>query len=292
MKKLLYFLLSISLFVSGQQAVSQVALPAYQGTFAGQLDADVQAYVVREAAAGYTVTFSEKAALNIFIGTLKSNGLYTKIHEMWLFIGGTAATHALGFKNVANITWVGSPTHSATGTDFNGTTQYGRTGVIPNSVLTNQTYHLSYYSGENTAYGAPEHPIGAYSGSTAYLALNLRSTADNAAFYSTTASSSPGPGSLNGSGLFVGSRTNVTASAIYRNGSIMGSVAGGSNATGTLPTLEMYIGAINNGGSVGFYTNKECRFASTGGDFTSGQVTTFSTAVNVLQTALGGRNTY
>jgi hypothetical protein len=291
MRKLLYILLSISLFVSGQHAVSQVVLPAYQGTYVCQGDADVTAFVVRESAAGYTVTASEKTALIIFVSTLKSNGLYLKIHEMWLFIGGTAATHALGFKNVANITWVGSPTHSATGTDFNGTTQYGRTGVIPNSVLTNQTYHLSYYSGENTAFGAPEHPFGAYSGSTAYLALNLRSAGDNAAFYSTSAVSSPGPGNTNGQGFFVGSRISSTSSSIYRNATIMGSIAATVN-TGTLPTLELYIGALNNGGSVGFYTNKECRFASEGGDLTSGQVATFSAAVNTLQTALGGRNTY
>jgi len=66
-----------------------------------------------------------KGAIENFIITSKSDGLWGGFKRVYPFIGGTAATHAINMVTaVSDLTYIGSPTHDGTGTILNGTTQY------------------------------------------------------------------------------------------------------------------------------------------------------------------------
>ena len=96
--------------------------------------------------AGGTFTTAEKRALgylveglsNLGIGAVGSNFL------IYPFIGRTAAKHALNLfypaSSSLNITWVGSPTQDASGSTFNGTTQYG---ILPSLAIYPLTPNLT-----------------------------------------------------------------------------------------------------------------------------------------------------
>lgn len=58
--------------------------------------------------------------------------IWTKFKAIYPIIGGTAAAHALNMsdKTLFPLTFHGSPTHSASGIDYNGVNQYAGTGIV------------------------------------------------------------------------------------------------------------------------------------------------------------------
>ena len=81
---------------------------------------------MRISAGSFTAT--QKRALGYLGAAITDLNLNQVLSFIYPFVGGTAALHALNFLSAAttsyNMTFVGSPTHDANGTNFNGTTQY------------------------------------------------------------------------------------------------------------------------------------------------------------------------
>lgn len=95
----------------------------------GALDPDAETAIAAVEATGATLTGTQKDAANAFIVTLKNASIWEKLDLLYLFMGGTAASHAINWRNPGtnNITWYNSPTHSANGVQFGGVA-YGSTG--------------------------------------------------------------------------------------------------------------------------------------------------------------------
>jgi len=67
------------------------------------------------------------------------------------FVGGTPATHAIDAVTATSVlTFVGSPTHDATGMITNGTTQYADMGNSPQIDLAQFSSHIQQYVDLNT----------------------------------------------------------------------------------------------------------------------------------------------
>lgn len=111
------------------------------------------------------------SAVNTFALVLKANSseLWNLMDVIYLFVGGTAATHAINFKSpsIRLITFYNSPTQNASGSTFNGSSQYGDVDWKFAGTGLNDT-HISVYSGTSAA--RPGAIIGARQ------AVNRRST--------------------------------------------------------------------------------------------------------------------
>lgn len=236
------------------------------------------------AATGITDT-DQRSAVTQLVLDLKTAGIWTKLHAIYPFVGGTAATHKFNLKDARDLDaafrlrYVGAPTHSATGfqpvMSPNG---YANTHFIPGVELPANSVHMAYYSRTNSAAaskcemgnywsGNREHLIVRYSGDMFYYGMGESS----ASSVSVSASD----------GLFSGSRTSSSLTTAYRNGSSLGT---SSSAFVGHASGSTYIGAMN---AYSQGTDRECAFASIGEGLTSAEQYDLYTAVQAFQTTLG-----
>ena len=99
-------------------------------------DADANAYISAITTAGGSLSGTEETAINTFFTTLKSDGIYSKLHIMYPFLGGVAASNAINAQNPGtnNLTFNGTWTHSATGSYCaKSNSNYADTGFNPST---------------------------------------------------------------------------------------------------------------------------------------------------------------
>lgn len=248
------------------------------------LDPDAAAFLT---AAGISDA-SISSAIDDLVVSLKAAGLWTKMHAIYPFVGGTASTHKWNLKDPQNtdaafrLTYVGGPTHSSGGMLPNLSGGYADTHFVPFDELAANSVHMAYYSrtqsdaGDKTemgnynwaSTGNREHLLIRYSGDVWYYGM-AEAGATNAT------------GSTDSRGLFVGTRTAASAQKAYRNGTAFAtsSQAGVSHATNS-----SWIGGIN---TYTAFTDRECAFASVGDGLSDGDVAALYTAVQAFQTTLG-----
>ncbi len=263
------------------------------------LNADAETYFDALVVAGFTevqsislyaLDFNEiKEAIDIFFIALVDDGIFVAMVGMYLFIGGTAATHAINAADPGtfDLLFQNSPTHSATGTDWNGTTQFARTGIVPSVDLTLNDTHLSYYSRDNINENKFE--WGTFDGSSNELMMAV-SFANNFFFRSyNTAGGQLLVSEGFSDNFFLGTRISAVDARGFRGVGQIGAIV---TSGGSLPTTELYLAVRNLTGSAqaGTFSSKECAFASTGLNIPSAKAFNFMTAVQDLQTTLGGRN--
>ena len=251
-------------------------------------DADAQAFIT---AAVITVLVQKTAINELTIG-LKADSLWTKMKAIYPFVGGTATTHKFNLKDPRDLnaayrlSFLGGWTHSSTGVLPNGTYGYADTFLVPNSVLTLNNTHLSFYSRtQNTTLNGLDissvsNTFGRFFGLTAYY--NSLGTGLSVQYLHPTYSAIGYSGSTQG--LFVGSRLNSTINKLYRNASVLGTNV--TTNVSLLPTSNVTISANGNTGAISEYQNRQCAFSSIGNGLTDTDATNFYTRVQAFQTTL------
>jgi hypothetical protein len=201
-------------------------------------------------------------------------------------VGGNATAHSYNLKDTTQyqITWSGSITHAATGITGNGSTGYGNTGIVPSSVLSLNSTHISCYirtnndnssrvnMGTNNASAANSLSIQAYP--SVFLSVGINGTVAN----------TNSAGGVNGMML-----TNRTGSATgsancARNGSV---ITSGMGASTGLSANALALMARNNNGTVDMFSLSEYAFFTVGDGLTNTQIANLYTAVQAFQTARG-----
>jgi hypothetical protein len=119
---------------------------AFIKTEAATTPSPADIYIDAVLAAGGTLSSTQQTAISTFYNSLESNGIYSKIHAIWPFLGSTAASNAIEFKDPGgsfDLTFNGTWSHSATGsyaTDTSG--NFADTGFDPS--LYNSTTNFSW----------------------------------------------------------------------------------------------------------------------------------------------------
>lgn len=271
------------------------------------VDPDAQAYFDALVVAGFDSNTKAQALyaknlcdvandIDAFYLNNKANGDYSILSATAFYpmIGGTAATHAInGASPVSNIiTWVGTVTHSATGSVGDGSTGFGRTGIIPSVSITIGDNHLSVYVQNNDNSTANGHEIGSINTNSQWHAMELRNSLNRSFFVAFSRTSAAGRVRIDSvteaRGYWFGTRQPGGNLEMFFRGISQGSQAG---TTGTLPTLELYVLARNFMGTDDSWSVKECSFISSGLSATTTAQGRIENEVNALQTALG-RNVY
>jgi hypothetical protein len=247
----------------------------------GSYAPDAEAYFLRVASAGYSMSTGEKNAVNDFYTAI--SGFYAKFKELYLFSGNIAASQALGFKNAHNLTFAGTWTHAATGAKGDGSSAYAQTGIVPSTTLTNNDYAFGVHNRAASINTGVD--IGCYSSETQRLDIDIfvgGSTAyacAGAAAQIMSAANSPA------NGLYTLSRVSSTDAKLFKNGTQLTEQTAPNS--GGLPTHQFYIGGYNYAGGAGNYSTAEYTFGFVASGLTPTEVATLNTALTALNTALG-----
>jgi len=98
------------------------------------LDADAKAYIDAVVATGVSVSNTQKAAINTFYKTAKSEGYYTNLRLVYLPIWASATANAIDLIARGSGTFVGPVIHGSGHVQGNATSTYFNTGVAPSSM--------------------------------------------------------------------------------------------------------------------------------------------------------------
>jgi len=250
----------------------------------GGTDADAQAFITASGISG-----TEATAINTLVVNLKSANIWTKFKAIYPMVGSTATSQKFNLKNPADtnaafrLSFVGGWTHGSTGATPNGINAYADTNLIPSSILTQNSNHISYYSRTNSNTVGIEVGTSTGGGATPVSILQLRTSgisylAINSTNTYTTYTDSD---SL---GFYLGSRTAASVLKLFKNAT---SVATGTTPSSGLPNNQFSLAAYRYNTGVLYYSNRECAFASIGDGLTDAEALAFYNAVNAFQVTLG-----
>jgi hypothetical protein len=251
-------------------------------------DTDAQAFFTATGITDATI----KAAINQLVLDLKNAGLWTKIYALYPIVGGAASPHSYNLKNPSlyQITWAGSPTHSANGVQGNGTTQYGDTGISPASALSLNDTHISAYT--RTAVSTSYWGLMGIDGDTDQQRRTRLVRKSTPEFYPEVNTGGTGVNlvnaATNAAGFYLTTRASSTTFIPYIGSTSLGNENFSSTA---LATRNIYILAVNsyNAGATTtlYYSGDQIAFASVGTNLTSTEEASFYTAIQNFQTTLG-----
>jgi hypothetical protein len=259
---------------------------------ASTYDPDAQLFFNAEAAAGVTLTTTQKDAVNQWVVDSKAAGIWTKFKAIYPMVGGTATSHKFNLKNPLDtnaafrLVFNGGGTHSSNGYQPNGTNAYANTFLVPSANLTNNNIHLSFYSRTNSTSG---NDMGMQNGITTgnpQLTLSIKSAGTGTLniWLSTNNANRLSIANLNTQGFFIGNSNNSNTKTVYKNNTTLGS---GSSTPVNVTTYNLYIGAENLTGTAGNYSNRECAFSTIGDGLTDLESQLFYQITEKYQVALG-----
>lgn len=256
-------------------------------------DPDVLKFVAACSGASVVLTATQINALSEMVLKMKGTGIWAKMRAVYPMIGGASGSHKFNLKNPIDsdaafrLSFIGSPTHSANGVAWNGTTQYANTFLVPSTTLATNDSHLSYYSRTNSSIAGSD--IGLYDGTIGqsfYVGINYSGTQ----YQGIQSIEYTGPTALgiSSQGLYSGSRVNSTQEMHKRAGGAVRTDTVSSN-TGALFSASVYLGCIHNRpvSSPESFSDRQCAFASIGLGLTSAQLDSLYTIVQNYQTRLG-----
>ena len=263
-------------------------LNSLQNIYTPPFDTDAQAFIT---AAAITDT-TQQTAINTLVEGLKTDGLWSKMKAVYPFVGGTASSHKYNLVNPVDsdaafrLVFNGGWTHSAQGALPNGTNGYADTKLVPSSVLTQDSTHLSFYSRSNIL-NTPQFEIGSFTIPTGLGSSSFGiSYAPNGHFRNRVSTSTPSTGFIptDARGLFVSNRTTSTQQKAYQNGVLKETASVNSNG---LSTLQIAIAANRtSSSSVSEYSSKQTAFTSIGDGLTDTDAANLYNRVQAFQTAL------
>jgi hypothetical protein len=191
------------------------------------------------------------------------------------------------------MTPVNAPTFTAgMGYAGNGTTSYLNTGFIPSTHGVNYTLNsacVGFFS-RTVGLGGRDTGAGVVTAlPTLPMAQVIADFGDGNAYGAVNSEAGTFISGLNGgaSGLWMASRTNAAAVALYKNGSAL---LTGATASNGIPTNAIFLGTNNgNGGSTmpGGFTTRQYTMEFIGAGFSTLEAAAFDTTVAALKMAIG-----
>ena len=250
-------------------------------------DADAQAFITATGISG-----TNASAINTLVIALKAANIWTKMKAIYPMVGGTATTHKFNLKNPLDtdvafrLQFFGGGTHSANGYQPNGIDAYANTFLTPNTSLSLNNTHASFYSRTNNT-SAIYMDLGTNDNSSSTSRSIYISPFISNLFYGVVNSfTASGVANTNTTGFYLVNRLTSTVQNLQKN-STTTSFNVNSQA---LSVNSINIGRWNNPGpplGSQYYSPRECAFASIGDGLTDTEAANFYTAVQTFNTTLG-----
>jgi hypothetical protein len=230
----------------------------------------------------------QKQAVNDLVVDLKNYGVWTKMKAIYPMVGqaGVSSSFEVNLKdtNTFRGTFSGSWIFSSTGATGDGTSAYMNTNLIPGTILTASSTHLSYYSRTDIYNTAVE--FGSWQTSYAYgIEFALARTNIGRTYATINEDSRLQISPQNTQAFFIASRTANNLIKMYRNSNTL--ATNSTTQTLNLTPYSLFLQASNDFGTTNGYSTKECAFASIGDGLTDTDASNLYTAVQRFQTTLG-----
>jgi hypothetical protein len=249
-------------------------------------DSDAQAFL--NAAVIENVT--QANAVNTLVTDLKGYGIWTKMKAIYPFIGGTSTQHKYNLRNpldtdaafrlVFNGGWV----HSSTGSTPNGVNAYANTFLIPSSILSLNSTHLSVYSRTNIVSNSVEIGSSGSGGGSPYLLMQTRISGDLIAAALNDNGAGIKASNVNSFGFHLGNRTGASVKNTFKNGV---KILSDTHPSTSLNSNNIFISSYNTGNLIpDLYSSREKAFSSIGDGLTDTEAANYYTAVQTFQTTL------
>jgi hypothetical protein len=243
------------------------------------VDPDAQAFITAAAITNPT----QQAAINTLVVDLKGYSIWTKFKAIYPIVGGTASQHKFNLKDPRDLdvafrlNFATGWTHSATG--MTPLFTFANTFLIPNSVLSLNSTHISGYVRNNLSVTAPI--LSAEDATTYNNGLYIWPRWSGGYSVRTNDNTSQAGASTDSRGFHITSRTASNSKKYYKNNATIFSLTTASTA---LNVSSIYIGSSRNNTN---YSLFETAFASIGDGLTDTDAANFYTAVQAYQTTLG-----
>lgn len=247
-------------------------------------DIDAEAYFIR---AGITDKI-EKNAWNAFVVGAKAANIYNKFIAVYpVSPTSIGASYYNAISSSYTISTTAAPFYSIGGWTGDGTTQFLKTGIIPNSHLTLDNVTFGVRSSSNIQSNGIV--IGSVSSTNSHCYGRIRSTSDLMRMSYTTNATLFDAANTNGSGNFFWGALSSTSRYIRRNTTSIGT----SSAThgSTQPTHEIYLLARNNIGTADSFYNGQINFAFVANGLSTSECDTLSGLIDTYSANVisGGR---
>jgi hypothetical protein len=224
--------------------------------------------------------YNFKKAIDTLYTDIKTVGFMP--NRMWLFLGNTQATQNIEcISRNAVGTFVASPTYAGGGIQFNGTTQYFDTSILPTDLSSGGTgdavvgVHMNSFSS-----GASKAAFGSTTGSTSALFARVSAISqwEGRGFTSTSPPSTTG-----GTATFIAAGKLGSNAFLVKESTVINAATGGTAPS----TQTIYLGAINSSGSAINHSSSVVGslFMCTAG-FDQTTISTWRTAFNTFNTTL------
>ncbi|NEQ55187.1 MAG: hypothetical protein F6K11_34545, partial [Leptolyngbya sp. SIO3F4] len=251
----------------------------------GSTDADSNAWI---AALSGTYSAAELSAFDAFYSGLKTDSLYTKVKFMWTWALDSSSD---ALVEMVSASTVGSQTNmtftAREGFTGNNSNSFINSSVIPDNVvgLDRDDTAIHFYIRSKTDNNTNS-DYGGRSGIGQNLhSVRINSTGNDPLTTLNNSSSPVGVAVDTGiTGMFTASRVSSSATDLYKNGSLVGSLS--QTSTGQ-PTTAMYFAAFNNGGTVASSSDGQYAFGAITEGMDATEAANFNTRVTALLTALG-----
>jgi len=233
-----------------------------------------------------------RSAISAFVTELKLKDVWDFIEVLYPIVGGDATKHSFNLKRPEKfqITWVNNPTHSSTGVDYNGTTQYGKTGFDTNaSRFVSGNSHGGVYHRETieanfrASFGARRDTGDFIFSMEPRVVGNFANIGINGQVRGTGGSTV-----TDGTGFLVMNRDVISPDHynLFRNGLEVADITPDPRGDRS-PEFEIYLGATNREDVVERFGNLEASLYSFGDTLSDQQHLDYYNAIQTLQTALG-----
>lgn len=249
-------------------------------------DPDAKLYID----ANGTLTEDQAILWNDFVLTGKADGWWSKARALYPLIGGTAATHKWNAVNPVDtdagfrLAYTNTPTHSANGISFNGTTQYANTFITPTTHLTQDNTTL-YFSRRNNTNAGVE--IGSEAPASSGFLLAARQVGNYYGIMYTFPGGTLTAASANSTGRWGVTRTTNIVQKLFKDGAQQGATNTNASAGWSNLNYALYIGATNSTGATANYCQCDLDFVGVLDGLTDGEYASFDAAVLTLNTGLG-----
>ncbi len=248
-------------------------------------DADAQAYFTANTA---ITSSADKNAINDFYLGLKTDGIYTKIHQMGLYIWSSATANKWNLKNPLDtdaayrLNFSTGWTHASTGMTPDGVSAFANTFFIPSVAVTQNSQAYGYYSRTNRA-DSTAISFGARQTTPATITTTMQLRNSNNITSFVASSTSQNVANTDTRGFFQISRTGASSGSIVKNNTVTNLT---STSTG-INTYSIYLGARNNIGVASNFDSCETTFSYCASGLTSAELQNFYSRVNTLMTYFG-----
>lgn len=253
------------------------------GAALGGFDPDARTIISAIITAGVTPTAAQQSGISAFVAGMKADSLWTPMIALYGYVGGTAATHAINWKNPGtnNLTFSGTVTHNANG--ITGSADgFGDTGLTPLAVgaLGGASVYMRVApTGDNNQ------PVGVVSGALQYGMVFNVTSAQNYGLWSNAASLAVVSAAPT-AGMFSINRTATTALRLDKNG-VQAATDATLSADAAPNDRNFYFLATNNAGTAANFSDENDALSALHPALTEPQSLAFYNRVQALQTALG-----